>query len=87
MESEDGNTIIDESGKARNLVCGTEKGRHVTKNHKTAGKHYTICEYFALFTEPIRYKSGLLILLFKSTTFQVRLVNPLRDTIHNEKGL
>lgn len=42
MESEDDNTIIEDSGKTRKLVCGTEKGRHVTKNHKTAGKHYKI---------------------------------------------
>ena len=40
MESEEDNTIIEEDGKTRNLVCGTEKGRHVTKNNKTAGKTF-----------------------------------------------
>ena len=40
MESEEDNTIIEEGGKTCNLVCGTEKGKHVTKNYKTAGKTF-----------------------------------------------
>ena len=40
MESEEDNTIIEKSGKTRNLVHGTEKGRHVTKKYKTAGKTF-----------------------------------------------
>lgn len=49
MESEEDNTIIEEGGKTRNLVCGTEKGRHVTKNYKTAGKTFQTGNFETLY--------------------------------------
>jgi len=38
MESAEDNTVADETGKARTLSCAMEKGKHQSKNHKTAGK-------------------------------------------------
>lgn len=38
IESAEDITISDQTGKKRTLSCGTEKGKHQSKNHRTAGK-------------------------------------------------
>ena len=37
MESSEDNMVAVGDGTKRRLVCGTEKGRHKCKNHRTAG--------------------------------------------------
>ena len=37
VQSEEDDNIKDESGVVRKLNCGTEKGKHKSKNNKTAG--------------------------------------------------
>jgi len=38
IENEDDQTVKDESGLQRKLHCGTEKSKHKSKNHRTAGE-------------------------------------------------
>ena len=42
MENEQDNTTTGPNGKERKISCGTEKGKHKAKNHRTAGKFYSI---------------------------------------------
>ena len=37
LETEEDSTVKDENGQERAMSCGTEKGKHKSKNHRTAG--------------------------------------------------
>ena len=38
VENEDDKKIPETNGQQRNMICGTEKDKHKSKNHRTAGK-------------------------------------------------
>ena len=38
VESEDDKRVPETNGQQRNMICGTEKDKHKSKNHRTAGK-------------------------------------------------
>lgn len=41
-ESSEDNVVKDDGGGQRKIKCGTEKGKHKSKNHRTAGTCITI---------------------------------------------
>lgn len=40
MENEQDNTTTEPDGRKRKILCGTEKGKHKAKNHRTAGTNF-----------------------------------------------
>ena len=48
MESVDDNTIIEESGKTRHLICGTEKGKTKKILPKTIKLQVTKKDFYSL---------------------------------------
>lgn len=40
IPSIDDDSVTDEEGKKRKISCGTEKSKHKSKNHRTAGICY-----------------------------------------------
>lgn len=58
IETHQDNTIQESDGNQRKIKCGTEKGNHKAKNHRTAG---TTCKWFNQWT--VDHKKQRIILI------------------------